>query len=182
MRMSLRFSVLLLLCVGFSVEPVEGQYSLEIKNGLTIGSHTATAAALEVEPAYSFEVLVAKRLGPSMSLYGGYSRTNFGCVEGFCRGRDLKVTGSHVTLGLELQKGSPWVRFGLLFGDTRVGTEGDATEAGIGFRAGTGFAFGLGRLRMRPGVSYSLMNAATSSGEDHAMALSLELGVGIPLG
>jgi len=168
--------------MGFSIEPVEGQFSLEIKNGLTIGSHTATAAALEIEPAYSFELLVARRLGPSMSLYGGYSRTTFGCGEGFCRGRDLKVTGKHATVGLELQRGSPWVRFGLLFGDTSVGTEGDATEAGIGFRAGTGFAFGLGRLRMRPGLSYSWMSANTSSAEDHAMALSLELGVGIPLG
>ena len=134
-----------------------------------------------IDAAYSFELLVARRLGSSVSLYGGYSRTNFGCVEGFCRGRDSKVTGQHVTVGLELNRGSPWVRLGLLFGDTRVGTEGDATEVGIGFRAGTGFAFGLGRLRMRPGVSYSLMSANTSSEDAHAMALSLELGVGIPL-
>jgi len=179
--MSFRYPALLLLFALFSLEPADAQTFIEVKNGLTIGSHTATGAALEIEPAYSFEVLVARQFGSSMSLYGGYSRTSFGCAEGFCSGRDSKVTGSHATVGLELRKG-PWVRFGLLFGSTRVGTEGDATEAGLGFRAGTGFAFGMGRLRIRPGISYSWMSADTSSRKDHAIAVSLELGVGIPVG
>jgi hypothetical protein len=180
-RMSLRYPAFLLLFALFSIEPAEGQTFIEVRNGLTIGSHTATGAGLEVEPAYSFEVLAARRFGSSMSVYGGYSRTKFGCAEGFCSGRDVKVTGSHATVGLELRKG-PWVRFGLLFGTTRVGTQGDAAEAGLGFRAGTGFAFGMRRLRIRPGISYSWMSANTSSRKDHAIAVSLELGVGIPVG
>lgn len=181
MQNSIRFALtllgLLVLC-----GPAHAQISVEFKNALTVGNHTATRAAFELEPAYSFEILVAKRVGPIATLYAGYSQTSFGCAEGFCEGRDVTVSGSHGTVGVEVNKGLSWLRFGLLFGTTTVNETSEGVKSGVGFRGGAGVTFPMSRLRIRPGVSYSWMSANSADRDDHATALSLELGIAWPFG
>ena len=175
-----------LLMVGLGVllvrGPAAGQTNLELGSGIAVGSHTGTAAGLDIAPAPSFQALILRQMKPGLSVYGGYVRTAFGCTEGFCLDRDLTVVGNHVALGVEMRRGSPGLRLGLLFGSTEVGTEGESPDAGPGLHAGGGFTIGSGRVRFLPGVSYRWLSADTPSSSDHAVALSLDLGVRIRLG
>ena len=155
------------------------QTSVEARSGLTVGSHTSTAAGLEWAPALSHEVRIARRLRPQVAVSAGYVRTAFGCREGFCRGREPTVTGQHLTLGAELSQGWLWVRVGVLYGTARVGTEGEAPHAGPGLEAGAGLRLRFGRLRVGPGLSWRRMSADTPSSADHAVALGFDLGVGL---
>ena len=163
----------------FAGDGARAQTSLEVRSGLTVGNHTSTAAGLEWVPDLSHEVRIARRLRPQVSVSAGYVRTAFGCREGFCRGREPTVTGQHVTLGAELSRGWLWGRVGVLYGTTRVGTEGEAPKAGPGLEAGAGFRLRFGRLSVGPGLSWRRMSADTPSSTDHAVALAFDLGVGL---
>lgn len=154
------------------------QTSVEVRSGLTVGNHTSTAAGLEWAPALSHEIRIARRLRPQVAVSVGYVRTAFGCREGFCRGREPTVSGQHATLGAELSQGWLWGRVGVLYGTTRVGTEGEASKAGPGLEAGAGFRLRFGRLSVGPGLSWRRMSADTPSRADHAVALGFDLGVG----
>ncbi|MCY3600033.1 MAG: hypothetical protein OXN85_08680 [Gemmatimonadetes bacterium] len=153
------------------------QTSVEVRSGLAVGNHTSTAAALEWAPALSYEIRIARRLRPRVAVSAGYVRTAFGCREGFCRGREPTVTGNHAALGVELSRGWLWGRVGVLYGTTRVGTEGESPRAGPGLEAGAGLRLRLGRARIGPGLSWRRMSADTPSSTDHAMALGFDLGV-----
>jgi len=162
--------------------PAAGQTHAELRGGFTVGSHTGTAAGLDFAPALSYEALVVRQITPRLSVYGGYVRTAFGCEEGFCLDRDLTVTGNHGVLGAEARQGWAWLRLGLLLGVTEVGTEGESPDLGPGIHAGAGFTLGSGRISFRPGLSYRWLSAKTSSSADHAVAVGVDLGVGIRLG
>ena len=178
-----RFAAGLWLAVlaGAALAPasVSAQLHAEVRGGLTVGSHSASAAALDIAPAMSFDVVVKRQMMPSLAIFGGFFRTSFGCEEGFCRDRDIMVVGNHGALGAEWSGGVPWVRAGLLFGTTEAGTEGEAPEAGMGFHAAAGLSVGSGRFRFLPGVSYRWLSASTASTSDRAVALTLDLGFGI---
>jgi hypothetical protein len=157
------------------------QLHIELRGGAAVGNHTATAAGLDFVPKPYFEGLVVRRIKPRYSLYGGYARTAFGCQEGFCVDRDLTVTGSHGLLGVEGRRGWAWVRLGVLWGTTEVGTEGAPTDPGLGIHTGAGFVLGSGRITFLPGVSYRWLSAKTPSSSDHAAVLVADLGVAIRL-
>lgn len=158
------------------------QMQAEVRGGLTVGSHSASAAALDIAPAVSFDVVLKRQVTPSIAVFGGYFRTAFGCEEGFCKERNLTVVGNHGALGAEWGTAGTWLRAGALFGSTRVGSEGESPEPGVGAHAAAGLNIGIGRLRFLPGVSYRWMSAATATSSDHAIALALDLGFGILLG
>jgi len=162
--------------------PAAGQTHAELRGGAAVGNHTATAAGLDLVPALSYEALVMRRIRPRLSVYGGYVRTAFGCEEGFCLDRDLTVIGNHGVLGAEGRLRGAWLRLGVLFGVTEVGTEGEAADPGPGIHAGAGYTFGSGRMSFLPGLSYRWLSAKTSSSSDHAMAVAVDLGVSIQLG
>ena len=124
--------IVMALGAGLVHGPAAGQTHAEFRGGLTVGNHTATAAGLDFAPALSYEALVVQRITPRLSVYGGYVRTAFGCEEGFCLDRDLTVTGNHGVLGGEAGIGGAWVRLGVLFGVTEVGTEGEPADPGPG--------------------------------------------------
>lgn len=163
----------------FGGQGARAQTSVEVRSGLTVGNHTSTAAGLEWAPALSHEIRIARRLRPRVAITAGYIRTAFGCREGFCRGREPTVTGQHAVLGAELSQGWLWGRVGVLYGTTRVGTEGEAPKAGPGLEAGAGFRLRFGRLSVGPGLSWRRMSADTPSSTDHAVALGFDLGVGL---
>ncbi len=175
---------LIVLALGSSLfqGKAAGQTHAELRGGLSIGSHTGTAAGLEAAPAFSFEALAVRQITPLLSVYGGFSRTAFGCEEGFCLDRDLTVTGTHGVLGAEAHKAWAWLRLGVLVGKTEVGTEGEAPDMGPGFHLGAGLSFGGERVRIRPGLYYRRMSANTPSSSDHAVALGADLGVAVRLG
>ena len=165
-----------------------GQSGVEVRAGASIGSHSASAAALDVIPKPSFDLVVKTEVIPTLSAFGGYYRTAFGCEEGFCTKRDLSVVGNHVALGAEWVPRlpqllfQPWLRAGFLFGTTEVGTEGDPPSAGMGADVGVGLQIAMGRVLVLPGASYRYLTANTESSTAEAVALSFHVGLGIRLG
>ena len=164
-----------------------GESHAEVRTGVTVGSHSASSAALDIVPKLSFDVVVKRRVAPSWSAFGGYYRTAFGCEEGFCTGLDLSVVGNHGVLGAEwaprfpIPRGQPWLRTGVLFGSTEVGTTGDPPQFGPGLDVGAGAVVPVGQLLLLPGVSYRWLSANTASRTAHAVALSFHIGLGIRL-
>lgn len=182
MRGLVRSATAAALAVALIHGAAAAQTSLELRGGLAVGSHTATAAALDMAPAFSYGVLVTHGLGPRLGLFGGYLRTAFGCEEGYCLNRDLTVVGQHGAAGAQVGFGPGWVRAGLLFGTTRVGEAGEDPETGVGVLGAVGLRVGQGRVQFVPAVSYRWMSANTPSRSDHAVALSAELGLAVRLG
>lgn len=176
--------IVLAALAGAALTPAAAtaQIQAEVRGGLTVGSHSASAAALDIAPAISFDVVVKRQMIPALAIFGGFFRTAFGCEEGFCTDREILVVGNHGALGAEWSGGVPWVRAGLLFGTTRAGTEGETPEIGAGIHASAGLSIGSGRFRFLPGVSYRWLSASTASASDHAVALALDLGFGIRMG
>lgn len=173
------FAVALSVAAGMPVtgRAAAAQTSVEVRSGLSVGNHTSTAAGLEWAPALSHEIRIARRLRPGVAVAAGYVRTAFGCKEGFCRGREPTVTGSHAAIGAEWSHGWLWGRVGVLYGAVRVGTEGETPRAGPGLEAGAGLRLRVGRLRIGPGLSWRRLSADTPSSRDHAVALGFDLGV-----
>ena len=56
------------------------------------------------------------------------------------------------------------------------------SDVGLGLHAGVVYPLGSGRVGVRPGLSYRWLSAKTGSTSDHAVAVSLDLGVGIRFG
>ena len=166
------------LTIAATHGPVSGQTSAEVRGGVTVGSHSGTAAGMEKAPATAFEVLVLRQVTPLLRLYGGFARTSFGCEEGFCLNRDLTITGTHGVVGAEAQVAQAWARVGLLFGKTEVGDQDDA-DMGPGVHVGLGFVVGTGRVQLLPGVTYRWMSAKTPSVSEHAIALGADVGLRI---
>jgi len=170
------------LLVAAPAAPVAAQVDMEIRGGAAVGSHTGTAAGLDLAPRLSAEVILAHEVKTGLRVYVGFLRTAFGCEEGFCLDRDLTVVGRHGAVGVEIARGSPWLRAGLLYGSTKVGTEGRADDAGLGMQAAFGFTLGSGRARFLPGLSYKRLSAGTAAGSGHATALTVDVGVRMLLG
>lgn len=154
-----------------------GGFRVEILGGMTIGSHTASAAALDMAPSISLGV------GASMSVwrrdfavFAAYQRATFGCEEGYCLNRGYTVAGNHGAVGVEWAPRRVWLRAGLLFGVVSAGDVG--SNFGIGVLGGGGFTVDAGKLRLKPGVSYRWMQAATET-EPNAKAIALGLEVGL---
>ena len=160
---------------------LSAQTAAEVRGGLMVGNHTSTAAGLEWVPEPSYEVRITRQVRPGVALSAGYLRTSFGCTEGFCRGSEPTVTGTHAAVGAQLSRGPLWARVGALYGAVRVGSEGEAPLAGLGIEAGAGIRVPIGRLSIRPGVSWRRMAADTPSRSDRAVALGIDLGIRLEL-
>lgn len=159
-----------------------GGLRVEFLGGMTIGSHTASAAALDMAPSVSLGVGASMSVWrPDFAVFAAYQRAAFGCEEGYCLNRGYTVTGNHGAVGLEWAPRRAWMRAGLLFG---VVTAGDAgSNFGIGVLGAGGFTLDAGKLRLKPGVSYRWMQAATETEPNaKAIALGLEFGLDYLLG
>jgi hypothetical protein len=182
MRAGMMAGTAAVLCTLLLSNPLSAQWNAEVRGGVSIGSHSGAAAGLDVVPRLGYEALVVRSVTPGVGIFGGFAHTRFGCEEGFCLDRDLTVSGMHGTVGAEMARGILWLRAGLLFGVTEVGTEGEASDPGVGVRAGFGLTFGSGRMSFRPGVSYRRFSANMPEGSDHATALTADVGVRMRLG
>ena len=102
---SLILPVFLLGLSGLLHNPVEAQIYAEVRGGTAVGSHTATAAAMELEPGLSVAGLISLQTSGALGLYAGFVRTQFGCSNGFCTDRDITFAGNDARLGLSLSRG-----------------------------------------------------------------------------
>jgi len=181
----------LILGAALAHAPAAGQMQVEAGGGLTVGNHSASFAGMDVVPAVSVDVVVQRQMLSSIAVYGGFSRTSFGCEEGFCKDQDPAITivGNHGVLGVEWSPSGmeqsparPWLRAGAMFGSTRAGTLGDDPEPGIGIHMAVGLSVGSGQFLFVPGFSYKRMAATQGDDKGHATAVSVDLGFAYRIG
>ena len=65
-----------------------GRIAVEVRGGMSVGNHSESAAKLDVVPKPSFDAVLKVEVIPTLSVFGGFYRTTFGCEEGFCTERD----------------------------------------------------------------------------------------------
>ena len=161
---------------------VEGGLRVEMLGGMTIGSHTESAAGLDMAPSASFGIGASMGVWrPDFAVFAAFQRAAFGCEEGYCVNAGHTVAGNHGAVGVEWAPSRAWMRAGLLLGVVKAGDVG--SNFGIGVLGAGGFTAGTGKLRFKPGVSYRWMQAATEAEPDaKAIALGLEIGLDYLLG
>lgn len=161
---------------------VESGLRVELLGGMTIGSHTASAAALDMAPSVSFGIGASMGVWrPDFAVFAAYQRAAFGCEEGYCVNTRRTVAGNHGAVGIEWAPRRAWIRAGLLLGVVKAGDVG--SNFGIGVLGGGGFTVDKGKLRLKPGVSYRWMQASTDAKPNaRAIALGLEIGFDYLLG
>lgn len=175
-------TALLSIVAALPSSAAAAQIQTELRTGLTVGSHSGSAAALDFAPSWSFDLVVRKQMWERVALFGGYYRTAFGCEEGYCTDQDVTVVGNHGAVGAEWGSGGPWLRMGILFGATNAGSGGASPDLGIGLLGAAGLVVGGGRVSFMPGISYRWMTANSARDSDRAIALALDVGVAVRLG
>lgn len=151
--------------------------SLEARGGIAIPSGDFADFA---DNAFGFGGSVHLQVAPRVSVYGGYSQTEFDMeplgAEGTDRGWEAGARVAFPGVGF-----SPWVRGGLLFHDfeTEVaGVEVDGDDE-VGFEVGVGAAFPLGpRVSVSPGVAYRRYATEFVGGRDLDVSyVNLDIGL-----
>ena len=151
--------------------------SLEARGGLAIPSGDFADIA---DNAFGFGGSAHLQVAPRVSIYGGYSQTEFDMeslsAEGTDRGWEAGARVAFPGVGF-----SPWVRGGLLFHDfeTEVaGVEFDGDDE-VGFEVGAGAAFPLGpRVSVSPGFAYRRYSTELAVlGERDVSYLNLDVGL-----
>lgn len=156
------------------------QVIVELLGGAAIGNYTDTDAGLDVVPGPAFGVLLELRPTETLAGYAGFTRSSFGCEEGFCSGRDVSMTSQGIVLGGRWAPGIPWVRAGLAFQGLTLRAEGPDSrfDPGPGFEVAAGVEVPLWRqIRVRPGVTWLRHDASTELGGGHVSLLAFQVGV-----
>lgn len=157
---------------------------VELNGGAAIGNYTSSEAGLDVLPRPAYGVLV--ELWPTATLagYAGFTRSTFGCNEGFCTDRDVSMTSQGVVVGARWAPGLPWVRAGLAVQGLTVQGEGgdDTADPGLGVEVAAGLDLPVwGQFRVRPGIRYLRHDASTDLGDGHVAMLALMVGVSMDI-
>lgn len=178
--------VLAILAAGLSPETVVAQrFGLEVRGGAAVGSYTATAAGLDMLPALSFGAALETRISGPISAYLAFTRSSFGCEEGFCAARDVSLTSQGLVVGARWRPGLPWLRAGLALQSLRLTADDqeEKSDLGVGWDLAGGLEIPVtGRSSLRPGLTYVRHAATTDQGDGHVALLALELGVAVRLG
>lgn len=184
-----RVAFVFLLAAGLSVlaAPAESQrITVQVNAGASVGNYSFTDAGLELVPGPSFGALAALDVTERVSVYAGYTRSDFGCEEGFCIDQDVSMTSQGPVVGALLSAGPAWARAGLGLQWLEIRSTGAATSSsdpGAGFDLGAGVEFPVGgRLLVRPGLAYRRHGASTDGSDEHAAVLAAEIGVAMRVG
>lgn len=165
----------LLLLVPMIPMAAEAQTRVEVRWGGTVGSYSSSRAGLDIVPKMSVDALVRRSLTRSLAVYGAFSRLEFGCEDQFCDGAEPTISGTHGIVGAETGWRALWARGGAMFGTARIGAA-DA-EAGFGIQGAAGARFPIYGVEVLPGLSLERMQAGTSTEDDWATAISVDLGI-----
>jgi hypothetical protein len=158
--------------------------AVELRVGGAVGNYSETDAGLEWVPGASFGGTVAVGVAPAVSAYAGFTRSSFGCEEGFCTGRDVTLTSQGVVVGARWQPGIPWARAGFAWQTLDVESDGgdESVDGGPGFELGAGAAIPVAGIQVTPGLLYRRHGTSSEVEEGFAAALLLEVGLRVPLG
>lgn len=152
----------------------------ELSAGVAVGNYTSSEAGLDLLPRPAFGALVEVWPARTLAGYVGFTRSTFGCNEGFCTGRDVSMTSQGLVAGARWSPGIPWARVGLAVQGLTIrgGGSDESSDVGLGVEAAVGVELPAWRqFRLRPGVRYLRHNASTNMGEGHVALLALDVGV-----
>lgn len=170
-----------LALAGLVSAPVAGQrLALEVKGGGAVGNYTAARSGLDVLPGPVFGAALEVWATPSVAGYVGFTRSSFGCEEGFCINRDVSYTTQGLTVGARWSPGLPWARAGLVFQglDIEAREGGGTSGPALGIELAGGAEITVGdRVGLRPGLAYVRHGASTDLGDGHVAMLALEFSV-----
>lgn len=180
---------------------------VEVRAGITAGNHSTSAAAFEMAPRLSFDILFRRQVAPGIGAYGGFLRTSFGCKEHFCLqvgdAPELRLVGNHIVVGGEWSPAGmadasarPWVRAGVMYGSAGMtrGADHDPEthpqpEAGIGIHTSVGLNVGKGSFLFVPGLTRRQMSASqpreeggNAADDATAFAYSIDLAIAYRIG
>lgn len=155
--------------------------SLEARGGVAL---PAGDFADRADTGWGFGGSVHVQVAPRVSVYGGFSQTEFDMEglsgEGTDRGFEVGARVAFPGVGF-----SPWVRGGLLFHDWEVDAAGAELDgdSDVGFEVGAGAAFPLGpRVAVSPGFAYRRYSSTVPVlGEMNVSYLALDVGLRIRL-
>ena len=158
--------------------PVAGQRIIgEARLGTTVGSHTATAAGLELLPGPSLGVLLEVSLNERVGVYAGFVQTSFGCESGFCINRDVVIKGRSAAGGIALRRGWAWTRIGLLFGVVEPESEDSSSAAGFGLDGVVGVEFRVGPVIFTPGAVLRRHDGGGGANSERAASVGVDFGI-----
>lgn len=173
-----------------AASPAAGQrrMAVEVRGGAGVGNHAPAASDLGFAPGPSCGATVSYPAAPRVQVYAGYSRTGFGCEDGFCAGRGMTFTSRGVDAGVRVSlpaAASPWVRAGLVRHALHASPALDDVDprsgkvaSGVGIELGGGAELRLGRtLAVTPGVRY----VRYGGGDDGVAVLVGDVGLRIRL-
>lgn len=168
----------LLLLVGAA--PLTAQtVRVELRAGAAVGNLSEADAGLDILPEPAYAAVLEVEPVADLAGYVGFTRSSFGCEEGFCEGRDVTVTSQGLVLGGRWSPRWVWLRAGLAYQGVDVEGEGasDSGDAGLGVDLGAGVALDIGRgVELRPGITYLRHQANTDLGDGHVALLTLQIG------
>jgi hypothetical protein len=179
----LRFSVFPGLVLGasllfISAHSVQAQVSVEVRAGASVGNHVPAYSGFDGAPGLSLAGTVEFRSTALLSPYGTVLRAEFGCDEGFCTNREIRMRAQGFGAGVRLHpKRLPWLRAGVLHYGTTVESDDGSTSAAasLGYEVGAGFSIPLRRrVRLLPGAY-----VRTQSGEERTTMAGAEVGLQI---
>ena len=171
----------LMLLLAITPLATQAQTHIEARAGVTVGSLSSSLAGLDIEPEISFDVLLRRDLMDRLTVYAAYSRLAYGCANGFCAARRLRITGNHAVIGLGSHWSLLWLRTGLMVGVAAIESTKDP-KIGIGLQGACGVRFTIHDFELRPGFSVEFMQARyVGSLNDRTMAASFDVGVSYPL-
>ena len=173
----------ILVLAGLGAAPLTAQaVRVELRAGAAVGNYTGTDAGLDVLPEPAYAAVLEVEPVEDLAAYVAFTRSGFGCEEGWCVDQDVSLTSQGLTLGGRWSPHWVWMRAGLavqeLDIEARDGSE--SSDTGLGFDLGAGIALDLGRgVELRPGVTYLRHEAATELGDGHVALLALHVGLAV---
>ncbi len=165
------------ICVTVSTPVCAQRVTGEARLGTTVGSHTATAAGLEMLPGPSIGLLVEVGVNELVGVYGGLVQTSFGCESGFCTNRDVVIKGRSAAGGIALRRGWAWTRIGLLFGVVEPESADSSSAAGIGLDGSVGVEFRIGPVIFTPGAVLRRHDGGGGANSERAASVGVDFGI-----
>jgi hypothetical protein len=160
--------------------------ALEARGGGAMGSFEPAAADASWGQRPAVALLLHYRVGPMLSVFGGYSRASFGCEGGFCEGAEVRFTSRGWDTGIQLRgPRGLWGRGGLALHGFDLPATADGTlrlrsNRSLGAHLGAGYGFALpAGLTVSPGLRYTRYRARfpDQGGSDRVDYLVADVGL-----
>lgn len=178
---SIKRSAVVLLLLLISAPGASAQFllpipvSVEVRAGAGIptGDFANREPGIQAESGLMVGAGAAVHISRRFALFGGYSRTRFGCPRCGEQGLDADVTdtggdfGLQVILPASIRGLGPWIRAGGVYHQISFsGTQGElSSDPALGFEVGGGISLSLLRvIRLTPGVRYRTYSAELDLG------------------